>query len=796
MIFISYRRADTMQATGRIRERLAARYGAENIFLDIEDIAPGVQFPAALDDALGRSDVVLVLIGPRWADAQNGPRLFDSADIVRQEIEAALGREDVTAIPVVVDRAPFPPADQVPESLHPLLQLNAASIESGVDFELGMQRLIERIEAISAAAAERRSVVTLRGDAWQLHPQPVAEAITALARDPGEPGRLFAHALLAKRILVRNAGTARWLSYATLPEGAKGECFATSAGTLWVGATGRLFRYDTAELRWRTVDYFASLGDREVRWIAVNPADPSHILAGTGRYWSGMRVSVGTAMAATRDGQDPFAALGEANWTPDPGFGDLHGSRDGGVTWRTGPFRNVNRVCFAETSPGFVYVATSDKGLFVSTNGTASFRPSPGTDAHKLYCAAVSPHDPMHVVLGTRSDGAFASFDAGQTWSHPIDGGDVFCIAFAPADPGMVLVGTTRGALVSSDGGRTFTSANRGLVHGRPLAALPLESGAIVLGSDGGGIYERTAADREWRQVHRGLLRPGIGALTFDADGVLYMGGGDTLWRTEDRGRSFQPLHQEVGEVIRSICVFASSAAGGAVVRWNRDDVLLIGTERGNIFRSGDYAETWEHVLRGGGGSVRKIARAAGGALYAAVAHQPLRVSRDDGRTWADLDTKKLKPVTFALWARALLIGTSDGAVLRSDDAGATWNAAGTGLPKAPVLSLAVADGGAGLLAGLQDGGIWRWNEGAETWTSAGGEPANESVNDICCRGPLVLIATNRGVFRSMDGGVSWESYSGGMSNIQQVTRLALHGDGRTAFCGEVGGLYGRLVLE
>jgi hypothetical protein len=35
---------------------------------------------------------------------------------------------------------------------------------------------------------------------------------------------------------------------------------------------------------------------------------------------------------------------------------------------------------------------------------------------------------------------------------------------------------------------------------------------------------------------------------------------------------------------------------------------------------------------------------------------------------------------------------------------------------------------------------------------------------------------------------------SDGLSDAQQVNRLALSGDGRTVFCGEIGGLYGRVV--
>ena len=799
MIFLSYRRADTEQATGRIHERLADQYGAENIFRDLDTIASGERFLDAIKDALARSDVFLVLIGRRWADAQNGPRLFDPADVVRQEIEIGLGRE-LTTIPVLIDRAPFPTADQIPEALHSLLGLNAASIESGVDFDLGIRRLIDRIDAISAAAAERRTAVTLRDDAWQFLDQPLVEVVNALVRDRRDPARIYASALLAKRILRADADPTRWFSYVTLPPGQSLECLAVSAGQgrgiLHVGTTGHLFQYHQADFQWRDTAYFAGLGEREVRCIAVNRSDPGHILIGTGKYWSGMTLRSATGVA----GGGSSEALGESNWKPDVGYGDLHGTRDGGVSWKTGPFRNVNRVLFAETSPSFVYIATADDGLFVSTDGRASFNPSGGTGEYTLFSAAVSPHDPSHVILGTRWKGVLVSFDAGQSWSRPsaIEKASGVCAAFSPVDPAAVVVGTDDGVFLSNDGGRTFTASNRGLVHRRVVAALHLESGEILLGTDGGGIYARPASGGDWRQVHRGLMQTAIGAIAFDADDVLYAGAGGSLWKTEDLGRSFQPLHHAI-EAIRSICVFGTPE-DKPVVRWNRQDVLLAGTERGSIDRSGDYGGTWERVLENGGGSVRKIASSASrpGVVYAVAAGRALHVSEDAGHTWTGLKVPQA-PVTFALAedrSDGILIGTYQHGVMESDDRGVTWRAVGAGLPAAPVTSLALlsVDGTRHVLAGLQGGGLWRFSDDQNTWLAPPGAIAGESVNDILCRGAQILIATNSGIFSSTDGGASWANFSDGMSNVRQVTRLAVSSDGRTLFCGEARGLYARLI--
>ena len=49
-IFISYRRVDSEGYAGRIYDRLAPHFGADAIFMDVDDIPAGVEFSEALDD--------------------------------------------------------------------------------------------------------------------------------------------------------------------------------------------------------------------------------------------------------------------------------------------------------------------------------------------------------------------------------------------------------------------------------------------------------------------------------------------------------------------------------------------------------------------------------------------------------------------------------------------------------------------------------------------------------------------------------------------------------------------------
>ena len=146
-IFLSYRRDDSADATGRIYDRLVQRFGKEQIFKDVDSIPLGVDFREHLGNVVGRCNLVLVVIGDRWIDAgQAGARrLDDAADFVRIEIEAALERR-IPVVPVLVRGATIPADSALPPSLRALAYRNGMSVRSDPDFHRDMDRLIAGLE--------------------------------------------------------------------------------------------------------------------------------------------------------------------------------------------------------------------------------------------------------------------------------------------------------------------------------------------------------------------------------------------------------------------------------------------------------------------------------------------------------------------------------------------------------------------------------------------------------------------------------------------------------------------------
>ena len=116
-IFISYRRGETAYPAGWLYDRLADRYGGEQVFKDVDSIELGDDFVEVITHAVGSCDVLLALIGEDWltiTDADGRRRLDGPHDFVRLEIEAALAR-DVRVIPILVDGARMPSRRRVAE---------------------------------------------------------------------------------------------------------------------------------------------------------------------------------------------------------------------------------------------------------------------------------------------------------------------------------------------------------------------------------------------------------------------------------------------------------------------------------------------------------------------------------------------------------------------------------------------------------------------------------------------------------------------------------------------------------
>lgn len=157
-VFLSYRKDDAWAEAQLLYERLANRFGSENVFLDARNLQPGMKWLEEIKSRRASCNALLALIGPHWVsivkDRDQQAIVRPAEDYVRFEIEYALKPgSGIHVIPVLMgDDVPF--AGQVlPKSLQPLTKIEVAQVRQK-RFEEDVADLISRLETIASKRPE------------------------------------------------------------------------------------------------------------------------------------------------------------------------------------------------------------------------------------------------------------------------------------------------------------------------------------------------------------------------------------------------------------------------------------------------------------------------------------------------------------------------------------------------------------------------------------------------------------------------------------------------------------------
>ena len=142
---ISYRRGDSAGYAGRLAGDLSDRFGAGQVFRDVEHLPLGANWLAEIDRAVVDAAAVIVVMGPNWVTN----RLLDSGDVVRHEVACALasGRP---VIPVLVGGAAMPSLEQLPLDLRAVREWQALDL-SDSRWPSDVARLVAALEGLDSA---------------------------------------------------------------------------------------------------------------------------------------------------------------------------------------------------------------------------------------------------------------------------------------------------------------------------------------------------------------------------------------------------------------------------------------------------------------------------------------------------------------------------------------------------------------------------------------------------------------------------------------------------------------------
>lgn len=260
-----------------------------------------------------------------------------------------------------------------------------------------------------------------------------------------------------------------------------------NAGIYSASGTGTVFRKIPAQLDlMRITSILALAADR---WLIGTDGDGLWLVRDGGASIEQVRTLDCSRVA--RIVRDPTATSGLYLASLCTG---LHYSADGGVTWKS-VGRGVTSFLVTDVlcaSAGRVVVATQDAGVFLSSDGGATYRKSacPITKAGALAWNASSDTVYAAQVRSAYESGAMAiavSRDGGAHWASMPSPGAITALTVLPS--GALVAGTADRGLMRWD---TAAASWRETAQGAGMTsvtAMAVRDGTLVTGGTGGEVY-------------------------------------------------------------------------------------------------------------------------------------------------------------------------------------------------------------------------------------------------------------------------------------------------------------------
>jgi photosystem II stability/assembly factor-like uncharacterized protein len=244
------------------------------------------------------------------------------------------------------------------------------------------------------------------------------------------------------------------------------------------------------------------------------------------------------------------------------------------------------------------------------------------------------------------------------------------------------------------------------------------------------------------------------------------------LARSTDNGNTWQ--------VVPSII----TNAGEAIV----SDEAIIVAEDNFIWRSTDDGASWDVVEQFALTGISSFAR-AGTKLFGA-ARTGIQTSTDNGASW-NFEPFSNGAYSFSSNGSTIYLG-SNSKVFKSTDVGATWIDVSTGLGKGGIQALLFD--GTNLFAGTpaDSAGVYRSTNGGTSWDpAAAGLPIGKVIRSLISFGAYVFAGTEGdGIYRSSDHGDTWAKTDVNNTLLAQQLVFTFCTKDQALFAGAQNGIY------
>lgn len=529
------------------------------------------------------------------------------------------------------------------------------------------------------------------------------------------------------------------------------------------------------------------------------------------------------------DHQHELSALDIAARSPNIVFlstlGDgIYKSQDGGDSWSQVnqglETLNIDLVAIAPDSPDLVFAAGTETGLYQTENGGASWSEVMTGDS-KITAVAFDSARQDKIIIGDARGNLFLGSDRGENWQRLAtlkNSGAIRAVAISPnfASDRTFWVGTERAGIWQTvDGGVTFVQVNNG-IGDRSIVSLAIspdyQTDRTILASTWHeGVFRSNDGGKSWEKYSKGLTedeqaerpnfnRPHFSDLsisqTYSQDRTVFVAGFDGLFKSTDGGR----VWREVSTLSSNIIVGL-----GLSPDYQNDSTVAITTYLGGAYISRDRGVTWTTINKGleKDNFIKRIpkrilqpdfiARSFGinfspnyredQTIFSPSWTYFLR-STNRGQQWQKIPlTNKPGPLnrptkyTIAISPNfasdeTIYLGSMQGTgkdfILKSTDGGLSFSVVGN-INGQPVVYLAISPDFAAdktLYAGVKDG-VYKTVDGGKTWQpSSNGIPVMQEESKLAISpnykaDQTVFAGTTAGLFVTRNGGKSWDKLAG-----------------------------------
>jgi len=549
----------------------------------------------------------------------------------------------------------------------------------------------------------------------------------------------------------------------------------------------------------------------DVRALVVDPQNPDRFYFGTldgqiytssdgGKRWQLLynfgkpRMFVDNIIVDPRNSRVLYVA-GHRHNQP----GGFFKSTDGGRKWRESPeLKNeaLHSLTQSEANPD-VLVAGTFNGIFRSDNSGDTWTQLPTYNTPGLVhveSLAIDPRTVNTIYAGTWYL-PYKSTDGGQTWRNIkngiIDDSDIFAIDIDPRDPNHIIASACSGIYESKNGGDLWKKVQGIPSQSRRTRAIvqhPSIAGLVFAGTtEGFWRSEKGGADGSWMVTTSRQLEINSIAIHPTRPQVIYIGTNNYgVMVSNDGGKNFVPTNGGYSGRFANVILSDRETP-------NRIYAATINTTTGGgfLFVSTDNGESWRPSMRNMPPrlitySILQDARDAN-LIYLGT-NLGVYQSLDRGTSWA--------PV----WTAAKAVPAAKGRAAKKKTAAVGSTSAAAAKPNDTTRRVQQALNAAGYNVGVADGHAGKQTLAAIkkyqtdrhlpvsgkidsiTLKSLGLDPGavssdaeavvlSDAVNalvqtvDAETQQPILLAATNSGLFRSSDPTKGWQRlpYGGGL---------------------------------